>query len=32
MDRDSVVNNFLEGHGVVANNPYPPTFWAAPKG
>jgi len=32
MDRASVVDNFLAGHGVIANNPYPPTFWASPKG
>jgi len=32
MDRESVVNVFMEGKGSVANNPYPPTFWAHPSG
>lgn len=32
MDRESVVNIFMEGKGSLANNPYPPTFWAHPDG
>lgn len=30
MDRESVVEGFMEGMGVVASNPYPPNFWAYP--
>jgi len=32
MNRESVVDIFMEGKGSVANNPYPPTFWAHPAG
>lgn len=32
MDRESVVNNLMGGHGSVANNPYPSNFWAHPDG
>lgn len=32
MDRQSVVDNFMGGHGSVANNPYPDSFWAHPDG
>ncbi len=32
VNRQGVVDSFLEGHGEVANNPYPSTFWAHPDG
>lgn len=31
MDREAVIEGFMEGKGLVANNPFPPTFWAAPR-
>lgn len=32
LNREAIVRDVLEGHGEVANNPFPSNFWAHPEG
>ncbi|MBZ9633595.1 ABC transporter substrate-binding protein [Clostridium sp. FP1] len=32
MNRESIVKDVLNGHGEIANNPFPSNFWAHPEG